>query len=285
MSKNDERYGLTKSMKAMLIVIGILLAILVVLVWAFILKTSQDLVSDPEPTEATVVKTRDPDEVVTTEEEDTEADAALSQAHDKVADLSANPACADSAADTATLTDFVERKSDAGGMDDQATQLVADALQRINSVCERDYVAELKATLASPTTLPALTAISVDTDWVTKARPPLAGSVAISEFATNAKNIHCALETERVACTIFAYSYPSVPDTCEGYPQTFIIHEAGDTERDCSFRVQAGQDVGDGAFHNDDFACEVRSEGTLVECWSQLTGHGFATYSGEAVVF
>lgn len=282
MSDND-RYGLTKSMKAMLIVIGILLAILVFLVWTFIIKTSQTTVSVPEGPKPTEVKTLDPDETLPPTNEETE-DPGLTQAHDKVAAIAANPGCSDVNADMATLGDFVERQQ-ATGIDETSTQLVTDALKRINSTCERDYVGTLKAQLGSPSTSPALTAIAVESDWVTPARPPGEGSVALSEFTTDNRNIHCALDSERVACTVFEYSYAPTPETCAEFPQTFVTREIGPTDRNCDFRIQSEQDVGDGYYHNDNFACQVRSEARLVECWSQLTGHGFRTHAGESGVF
>ncbi|MDO5723906.1 MAG: hypothetical protein Q4P33_05855 [Flaviflexus sp.] len=281
---DNDRYGLTKSMKAMLIVIGILLAILVFLVWTFIIQTSQAAVSGPDRPQPTEVKTLSPDDIEPPEAKETE-DASLKQAHDKVAAMAANPGCADVAADAATMSEFLERREAGAGVDETSTQLVIDALQRINSTCDRDYVGTLKDQLASPSTAPALTAIAVENEWVTPARPPGKGSIPVSDFTTNNKNIHCALETERVACTVFDYSYPPTPPSCASFPQTFVTRETGATERNCDFRIQSGRDVGNGFFHNDTFACQVRSEARLVECWSQLTGHGFRTHAGESGVF
>ena len=60
----------------------------------------------------------------------------------------------------------------------------------------------------------------------------------ITEFKTPTDNIRCKFGQDRVACSIYAYDYPS-PQGCEGKTATYTLGLSGDITADCNSRTTA----------------------------------------------
>ena len=273
-SYSPRNTGLTGGIKVLLVLIGIILAITIYLVWAFVIRTGEQLTSVPLTTASvTTSATETPDE--TQGKPSAEEQSAFTAAKEAMAALASKPACKSPDEDYQTLVNFAERAKEQGGLSGDNAKLVADALHVINRACDPQHVIALHQKLSAPTAPGELNSLAISEDWVTPTRPASDQAINIPEFFTPDKNIHCLFESGRVACSIYAYSFASQPNSCETFTQSFEVNEIGDPRLTCDWRVLTNVAARDGEYKHGPFACQVRNGGTNVECWSQLTGHGF----------
>lgn len=266
---NPQQRGLSSGIKTVLILLGIILAIVIFLIWSAIIRGGTELVTQAAtPTTST--------EQESTDQESTEPADPLVQPRNAVVAIVDAPSCESAETDARALSEFVTVAEQEGGLADDDRQLIIDTLNKVDDTCPKNFTLEMSSLISGAGVPLSLADITDNTDWITKERPAPAGAEALTDFSTNNRNIHCTMEDTRVACSIYAYSFPSVPDTCETYTQTFNVGEATDADSLCAWRVQSDNvKNGDGNYANDTFACEVRGNGSTVECWSQLSGRGF----------
>jgi len=265
--KRTPARGLSTGIKSMLIILGILLSIIIFLIWAVIIRGGSELVSGSSFTNPTSSATQ-PDEA------EPEADP-VAQAREPVISMVNAPRCENAQHAAELMSDLVTASTAAGGLADDDRRLIVDTLNKIDDDCSKDFAIALEGYVTSAGMAIELAQISDESDWLSMARPAPDGAQALTQFSTDNRNIHCTLETGRAACSIYTYTFPSVPSSCETYTQTYVVQEASDADALCDWRLQADNPVTGGAFANESFACEVRDGGTTVECWSQLTGKGF----------
>lgn len=260
--------GLSTGIKSMLIILGVILSIIIFIIWSAIIRGGSELGSGTTFTNPT------------TAAEDSAEDAEpevrpVDRAREPIIAMVNAPACENAQNDAELLSDFVTASRQEGGLAEDDRRLIVDTLNKIDDDCSKDFAISLDSRLSSTGVAIELSELSAEADWLSKARPAPDGAQDVSQFSTDNRNIHCTLESGRVACSIYAYTFASVPTSCETYTQTFVVQESSDTDSLCSWRLQADNPVTSGTFANDTFACEVSSAGTTVECWSQLTGKGF----------
>lgn len=270
MSENKTpKPGLSNGIKSMLIILGIILAIITFLIWAAFIRGGTKLASgDP------AVNSQSTESAETDEQTDSQSDP-VAQAREPIISMVDAPGCENVENDATLLSDFVTAAGQEGGLTDEDRQLIVDTFNKVDEVCPKDFTLGLSEQIGGGGVPIALSELSATTDWVSKARPAPDNVQDVTHFALDSRNIHCTLESNRVACSIYAYTFPSQPESCETYTQTFIVQEASDTDALCSWRLQSDSLVGSGFYANDTFACEVRDAATTVECWSQLSGKGF----------
>lgn len=259
--------GLSAGVKSMLIILGIMLSIIIFLIWSAIIRGAGDIaagsLTGPGQTQSEAAEQTD-DSGSTTDP--------VAIAREPIIAMVNAPACENPENDAALLSDLVTASS--GGLAEDDRQLIIDTLRRVDETCPKDFSLELSARLSGPGAALELSQISAEADWVSRARPAPDGATTISHFSTDRRNIHCTLESTRAACSIYTYSFPSIPASCETYTQTFVVQESTDANALCSWRLQSENEVGPGVYANENFACEVK-ENSSVECWSQLSGKGF----------
>lgn len=266
-SFNRDR-GLTPGLKALLLTIGALLALIIILIWSFIIDRGRSY-AEPSSTETVT------SEEIKVDEADDGATAALEEARSVVAGMSSNPTCDAAETYVQRLATFIDRAEATGGVTDNDRQLVADVLDRTNSTCEKLFSVEVSNLLNGPGIPSALTSINLENDWITPERPASDQAQRVENFSTYDRNIHCLFRTDQVDCSIYAYTFPSEPATCETYTQTYFVGNTAETGADCEWRIISQNRVGDGEYASEKNACLVSENGQKVECWSQLTGKGF----------
>lgn len=259
--------GLSTGIKSMLIILGVMLAIITFIIWAGIIRGSSEISSGTTFTNPTA----DAEEQVDDEPETDPVD----QAREPIIAMVGAPACENVQNDAELLSEFVTVSGQEGGLAEDDRRLIVDTLNKIDDTCSKDFSISLNGRLSSAGVAIELSQISSEADWVTKSRPAPEDARALTQFSLDGRNIHCTLESTRVACSIYAYTFPSEPASCETYTQTYVVQESTETTALCSWRLQADSLVNSGFYANDTFACEVKDAARTVECWSQLSGKGF----------
>lgn len=266
---NQQQPGLSSGIKTVLILLGIFLSIVIFLIWSGIIRGGTDLV-----TKASIETEKTSEQ--TDEQTDSKPEDPLAQPRNAVIAIVDAPKCESAETDARALSEFVTVAEQEGGLSDNDQQLIVDTLNKVDETCPKDFTLDISNQISGAGVPLALAEISQSTDWVTKVRPAPSGAQELTDFSTDNRNIHCTMEDTRVACSIYAYSFPSVPDTCETYTQTYSVGDATDADALCAWRVQSDTVKNeDGKYANSNFACEVRDGGSTVECWSQLSGRGF----------
>ncbi|WP_182171699.1 hypothetical protein [Flaviflexus equikiangi] len=261
--------NLSTGIKSMLIILGVALSIIIFLIWSAIIQSggrlaTENIFADQSQTQTQTQEPVDSDDV-----------DRVGPARDAVIAIVNAPSCESVENDAAVLEDLVTASLQQGGIADDDRQLIVDTLKKIDEACPKDFSLSLSDQLSGAGVSIELAQISVDANWVSKMRPAPEGAQALTALTTDGRNIHCTIESTRAACSIYTYTFPSIPASCETYTQTFVVSETGDTDALCSWRLQAENLVTSGTFANDTFACDVRDGGGTVECWSQLSGKGF----------
>lgn len=259
--------GLSTGIKSMLIILGVMLSIIIFIIWAGIIRGGSEISSGTTFTNPTSGAEEQADDAPETDPVD--------QAREPIIAMVNAPACENVQNDTELLSEFVTVSGQEGGLTEDDRRLIVDTLNKIDETCSKDFSISLNGRLSSAGVAIELAQISSEADWVTKSRPAPEDARELTQFALDGRNIHCTLESNRVACSIYAYTFPSVPSSCETYTQTYVVQESTETDALCSWRLQADSLVGSGFYANETFACEVKNAATTVECWSQLSGKGF----------
>lgn len=282
MSENNTSHnrGMSPGLKAVLVVLGIILSIIIFLIWSAIIRGGADLVANVESATPTESETSGADN---TEEE---APDPLAQPRASVIAIVDAPTCDSAETDTNALAELVTVSEQNGGLGDDDRQLIVDTLNKIDDSCPKDFTLDVANRVSGAGVPLALAQISDEADWVTKARPAPDGARPLTDFNTDSLNIHCTMDSTQAACSIYTYTFPSVPESCETYTQTYTVGEASDTNELCSWRIQSSNNRNANAVYaNDTFACEVTGGGSTVECWSQLSGKGFTVNRNSGTTF
>ena len=249
--------------------IVLLVAIMVVVYVRIIAAGGAIATETPSATETTTSASVDESTADTLSKEPTQT----ADPRDAVKDLQDSANCQDSTAAAATIGAFA-KESD-GNDDDVA--LVSRTLSELSSSCGADFTVQLKTALTiQASKFPGSIYSEVTgSDWFSLARKAPAGATDLTEFTTPMNNIRCQIGDDSVACSIYAYSYVS-PAGCEGKAATYTVGLADDTVADCATEINAGTVVpyGSTIAHNG-FVCST-DQATGVQCWSELSGHGFS---------
>lgn len=203
----------------------------------------------------------------------------LEKARKAVQDLAASPDCADVSSAVTPLIDLADHDNFSASDD----TLFTSTLSSLSEACGADFTIDLQNKLTKSTNSTAAR-LAADTSWFHVVRPAGDGAISSSEFTTPANNIRCQFGTDNVACSIYVYDYVSPPG-CEGYTATYTLTRAKETKADCLKELNSSvvANYGSTIEHNG-FACTVdQSQG--VECWSELSGHGFKIRRAEATTF
>lgn len=280
MSENEPQTtpGLSTGLKSMLIILGVILSIIIFLIWAGIIREAGDVAAG----NSFNAPSQSAEDQVQAEPE--AEDDRVGQAREPIIAMVDAPACESAENDAALLSEFVTVSEAEGGLASDDRQLIVDTLNKIDETCPKGFTLDLAGRLSGAGVVMELAEISTEADWVTKARPAPEDATQVTQFVTDSRNIHCTVESERVACSIYTYSFPSIPESCESYTQTFEVDKAGDADALCTWRLQADNQVGPGFYASDTFACEVKANSS-VECWSQMSGKGFEVNRGGSRTF
>ncbi|MFT3943928.1 MAG: hypothetical protein QM705_08905 [Ancrocorticia sp.] len=208
--------------------------------------------------------------------------ADLGSARDAVVQLAASPQCTDTAFPARTAQTILNLADLSTSSDDLATS--ENTLTTLSAACGGTFTGALREAF-STADLPSKLENLVDSnDWVTLTRPAPAGALAQAEFTTGAENIRCRFVDDDVACSIYAYDYPSPPG-CEGKTATYRIDPYGDVSSGCTKSIDTDQVVEYGtSIAQDGYACTLdQSEG--VTCWNEVTGTGFQLKRASGDIF
>lgn len=265
--------GPPAGIQMLLVLVGSLALVLVWVLWAFLIQESKAITDSTAPKDAVLAEPVTP--TAGPEETPTQDTAALAQARDNAARLADTTTCTDPAADYNVLAELVTRSEEVGGLSGEDRQLIADQLVGIDQGCPKDHTLAVQMEVTGGTAPADLNDIAANTQWVTPGRPIPSGTIQRANFSTPDNNIHCTFEEDgRVSCSIYAYRYPS-PQGCEGRTATYEVEETGEVAAGCEWRLRADTRAQDGdTIASDGFACTVGRND--VECWSELSGHGFA---------
>ncbi|MDP9801075.1 hypothetical protein J2S49_001151 [Arcanobacterium wilhelmae] len=183
-------------------------------------------------------------------------------------------ACDPTSEDATKLSQFVTQAVSNGAWNSETQDAVTKALKSIDAKCPKSYTVALLGALTDSEMAPQLNALAADGTWITPAKPLPENAVNVASFTSPAKNIHCALSSDNVRCSINVYNYPSTPASCEGKTQTYTLNQKGELERGCATAVSSANivDYGTNVAANG-FGCTVAKDG--VTCWHALTGKGF----------
>lgn len=278
MSRQNQ--GLTPGLKALLLFIGVLLAIIVYLVWAYIIRTGIEITT-VEPQETQSEQATDGEG----EETDDGTEAAYEAAKADLATYISTPACDAIDDEVNALVAFEAAGVARGGLTDDDKQIVADALNTINSNCPKDVSLGLAEKLV-PTDATYIASAALNGDWITPERPAPEGARALENFSFDRNNFNCIFQSNQVACSVYYYEFAAQPSSCSGgYTQTVYTSAKTATETTCEWRVKGDTQAQDGDYAMNGFACSVRDNGKRVECWSELSGHGFELSRGELRTF
>lgn len=274
------RKGMPASLKWLLAFIGAVLAVLIFLLWSYIIQVGMSITDKPVAEETTAAPSETAEDAATDD-----GSAALEQARAAVVSMIESPACSSPEEDMAALRTFSDRASEGDGFTDDDKRLVKDALTTINADCSKDHAIALSKALEGPGTSAQLTAVALDNEWLTPARPAPDGARQLDSFNFANRNVHCILSDEQAACSIYAYGFPSVSDTCEGQTHTGFVTATGEADGTCDWRIDADTSVQDGTYAGNGFVCVVSDRQSKVECWSELSGHGFTITGRDWVTF
>lgn len=208
--------------------------------------------------------------------------ATLDSARDAIVQLAAAPQCTDSAFPAQSAQTILNLADLSTSADDLAT--MKDALTKLSATCGGPFTGELREAFSTADLPNKFEKLLDSNDWVTLARPAPDGALSQAEFTTSAENIRCRFVDDDVACSIYAYDYPS-PTGCEGKTATYRIDPYGNVTSGCSKSIDTDQVVEYGtSISHDGYACTLdQNEG--VTCWNQVTGTGFQVKRAAGTVF
>jgi hypothetical protein len=209
-------------------------------------------------------------------------ETATAELRSALSKLTDNPTCSDISGAITTIETFAE--SSEGGDGDVAA--VSSALTALSKQCGADSTVELYEGLSKPTQKfpTAIYELVTSREWFSLAKAAPDGAVDTKEFASPSNNIRCQIGDTSISCSIYAYSYAS-PEGCEGYTATYTVDLAGETAADCKSEVNAATIVAYGSsVAANGFACTV-DDTQGVECWSELSGHGFSLKRSAGTTF
>ncbi|WP_182049686.1 hypothetical protein [Changpingibacter yushuensis] len=193
----------------------------------------------------------------------------VAEARAAVVALSTDPTCtnvSDATTPIIALASVSNESSD--------STVITDALAALSEKCGADFTIELQDGLTTDSAPTSLRTLASDTSWwyLQKAAPE--DAVSVQDFTTQANNIRCVFGDDDVACSIYVYDYVS-PTGCEGRTATYTLGRTGDVLADCESELNATTvlDYGTTVEYNG-FACTL-DQTTGIECWSELSGHGF----------
>jgi len=193
----------------------------------------------------------------------------ISEARAAVVALSTDPTCTDVTDATSPIIMLASLSNDSS---DENT--ITNALSALSEKCGADFTIALQDGLTTDSVPTAVRTLASDTSWwhLQKAAPD--GAVNVTNFTTQANNIRCVFGDDDVACSIYVYDYVS-PTGCEGRTATYTLGRSGDVLADCQSELNATTvlDYGATVEHNG-FACTL-DQSAGIECWSELSGHGF----------
>lgn len=207
---------------------------------------------------------------------------ALETARKAVSGMVTEDTCADPTAAAGTISTFA-RESD-GGTED--TDLVNTSLSGLSALCGADFTVSMqKALVGEASDFPAsLYSLVTEQSWYSVARPAPDGAINTQEFASPSNNIRCQITDSGVSCSIYAYSYAS-PEGCEGRTATYTVGRSGDAVGNCETEVNAATMLAYGSsVSSGGFACTL-DQTTGMECWSELSGHGFSIRRAAGTTF
>ena len=208
--------------------------------------------------------------------------AALDSARNAITQLTTAPQCTDSAFPAQSAQTILNLADLSTSSDDLAT--VKDTLTTLSAACGGTFTGELREAFSTADLPNKLEKLIDSNDWVTLTRPAPDGALSQAEFTTSAENIRCRFVDDDVACSIYAYDYPSPPG-CEGKTATYRIDPYGNVTAGCSKSIDTDQVVEYGtSISHDGYACTlVQNEG--VTCWNQVTGTGFQLKRAAGTIF
>lgn len=208
--------------------------------------------------------------------------ATLESARNAVVQLAAAPQCTDSAFPAQTAQTILNLADLSTSSDDLATS--KDALTTLSAACGGPFTGDLREAFSTADLPNKLEKLIDSNDWVTLTRPAPDGAITQAEFTTGAENIRCRFVDDDVACSIYAYDYPS-PPSCEGKTATYRIDPYGNVTSGCSKSIDTDQVLEYGtSVAQDGYACTLdQNEG--VTCWNEVTGTGFQLKRAAGTIF
>ncbi|MFN8047559.1 MAG: hypothetical protein U0P48_03145 [Ancrocorticia sp.] len=208
--------------------------------------------------------------------------ATLESARDAIVQLAATPQCTDSAFPTQTAQTTLNLADLSTASDDLAT--IKEALTSLSATCGGPFTGDLREAFSTADLPNKLDKLVNSNDWVTLTHPAPDGALSQAEFTTSAENIRCRFVDDDVACSIYAYDYPSPPG-CEGKTATYRIDPYGNVTSGCTKSIDTDQVVEYGtSISHDGYACTLdQNEG--VTCWNQVTGTGFQLKRSAGTIF
>lgn len=207
----------------------------------------------------------------TTKNEETTKGGDLQEARDAVKKLAEKPSCSKVEDDASTIITFAKAAINENSYNSEK-KTISDSMSKLSKECGAEYTLSLaKATAKGPSNLADLA--NSHSWWYLKSRAP-EDARDITEFKTPTDNIRCKFGQDRVACSIYAYDYPS-PQGCEGKTATYTLGLSGDVTADCnsSYNSSVTANYGTTVSHNGVWCSIEQTEG--VTCTSELTGKGF----------
>ena len=208
--------------------------------------------------------------------------AALESAREAITELASTPQCTDSAFPTRTAQTILNLADLSTSSADLTT--TRDTLTTLSAACGGTFTGDLREAFSSAELPSKLEKLIDSNDWVTLTRPAPDGAITQAEFTTGAENIRCRFVDDDVACSIYAYDYPS-PPSCEGKTATYRIDPYGNVTSGCSKSIDTDQVLEYGtSVAQDGYACTLdQNEG--VTCWNEVTGTGFQLKRAAGTIF
>lgn len=212
-----------------------------------------------------------------------EVNISLENAREKLQKLPTNTSCSDPSNDALVVIDFAHQAVAAKSLPGDDTATVLNVLRKLDSTCPKTYSIGMFKALTGPQVPVQLNSVVVDKSWITKERPAPEGAKDLTDFTTPANNIRCKIDDKSVTCSIYVYDYPSPPG-CEMKTATYRVTDVDKVTSGCDSTVTNSniQPYGTVVAHKG-FACTLAETG--VECWSELSGHGFALKKAAAREF